>query len=133
MTSTYGVHTADNAIPPLDDDLENLLEELAAVQDPGADQLIAGLRYMALTRYSTDQTQTRVAWLAGGSDGKNFVNAIGQVIARLASADTNPALRSLPLDQQKLAQLRGEGTAFVLAHPDLAQFAADTSAAIDGI
>lgn len=133
MTSTNWVHTADNAIPPLGTDLEGLFEDLAAVQDVGVDQILAGLRHIALTRHSVDRTQTLVAVLAGGSDGTNVVALLGQIVARLATADTNPALRALPEPQQKLAQLRGEGCAFVLAHPDLAQFAADTAAAIDGI
>ena len=133
MTSPEGVHTADNAMPPLDDELAGLLEDLAAVQDPGVDQILAGLRLIALTPHSIDRTQTLVAVLAGGTDGLNVVALTGQIIARLASPDTNPALRTLPEERQKLAQLNGETTAFVLAHPDLAQFAADTSAAIDGI
>ncbi|MCL8016868.1 hypothetical protein [Streptomyces sp. AS02] len=130
MTSTNGVHTADNAIPPLGDDLEDLLEDLAAVRDPGVDQILAGLRYLALTRHTTDRTQTLIAALAGGSDGTNVVAAIGQVIARLTNPDSNPVLRDLAPDQQKRVQLHGETTGFVLAHHDLAQFASDTCAAI---
>lgn len=133
MTAAHGVHTADNAIPPLDGELAGLFEDLAAVHDAGVDQILSGLRHIALTRHSIDRTQTLVAVLAGGSDGLNVVALIGEIVARLASADSNPALRQLPEERQKLAQLRGEGTAFVLAHPDLTQFAADTSAAIDGI
>lgn len=133
MTSTDWVHTADNAIPPLGTDLEGLFEDLAAVQDAGVDQILAGLRLIALTPHTVDRTQTLVAVLAGGSDGLNVVALIGEIVARLATADTNPALRQLDPERQKLAQLRGEGCAFVLAHPDLTQFAADTSAAIDGL
>jgi hypothetical protein len=132
MNGPHDVHTEGNAIPPLDDELEGLLEDLADVHDAGVDQIIAGLRLIALSRHSIDCTQTLVAILAGGSSGTHLVAAIGQVIARLAGADTNPALRTLPLHQQKTAQLHGETTAFVLAHPELTQFAADTSAAIDG-
>jgi hypothetical protein len=133
MNHPGGVHTDGNAVPPLDDELAGLLEDLADVHDAGVDQIIAGLRLIALSRHSIDRTQTLVAVLAGGADGLNLVAAIGQVIARLATPDTNPALRTLPFDQQKRAQLHGETTAFVLAHPDLTQFASDTSAAIDGL
>lgn len=132
MNGPNGVHTDGNQIPPLDDELEGLLEDLADVHDAGVDQIIAGLRLIALSRHSIDRIQTLVAVLAGGADGTNLVAAIGQVIARLANADSNPSLRTLPLHQQKNAQLNGETTAFVLAHPDLTQFASDTSAAIDG-
>jgi hypothetical protein len=133
MNGPNDVHTDGNAIPPLDDELAGLLEDLADVHDAGVDQIISGLRLIALSRHSIDRTQTLVAVLAGGADGLNLVAAIGQVIARLANADTNPSLRTLPLHQQKTTQLNGETTAFVLAHPDLAQFASDTSAAIDGL
>lgn len=132
MTSPEGVHTADNAIPPLDADLEGLFEDLAAVRDAGVDQILAGLRLIALTPHSIDRTQTLVAVLAGGSDGLNLVNVIGRVIARLADADTNPALRQLPLDQQKNAQRAGELAYLALSDPDLHQTASETCAAIDG-
>ena len=133
MTSPEGVHTADNAMPPLDDELAGLFEDLAAVQDPGVDQILAGLRLIALTPHSIDRTQTLVAVLAGGADGLNVVNVIGRVIARLADADTNPALRSLPLERQKTARREGQNAAFWLSDPDLHQTASETCAAIDGI
>lgn len=132
MNSINGVHTADHAIPPLGPDLEALFEDLAAVQDPGADQILAGLSYLLLTPYTVDETQTRIAWLAGGSDGTNLIALIGAAVARMASAASNPALRDLPPTQQKIAQANGEVTQFVLTNPTLAQFAADTAAAIDG-
>lgn len=132
MTNPAGVHTADDQMPPLGDDLQDLFDDLAAVQDPGADQMLAGLRYMALNRYTTDETQTRIAWAGGGADGTNFLTLLGKVIARLADADTNPALRSLPLEQQKNARREGQNAAYWLADPDLHQTASDTCAAIDG-
>lgn len=132
MNHPGGVHTADNAVPPLDDELEGLLEDLAAVHDPGVDLILAGLRYLALNRYSADQSQTRIAWLAGGSDGTNLLTAIGRTIARLADADTNPCLRTLPLDTQKNARQHGQNTAYWLADPDLHQTASETCAAITG-
>lgn len=133
MHNPGGVHTSGNQIPPLDGDLAGLLDDLAAVQDDAIDQILSGLRQLALKRHTADRTQTLIAALAGGADGTNVVTAVGQVIARLTNPDTNPALRHLPLEQQKLTQLHGETTGFVLAHPDLHQFASETSAAIDGI
>lgn len=126
------VHTEGNEIPALGDELEGLLEDLAAVHDPAADQMIAGLRLMALTRYSVDQSQTRIAWIAGGSDGTNFLTALAQVLARLADPDTNPALRELPLELQKNARRAGELAHLALADPDLHQTASETCAAITG-
>jgi hypothetical protein len=133
MNGPQHVHTDGNAIPPLDDELAGLFEDLADVHDAGVDQIIAGLRLIALSRHTIDRTQTLVAVLAGGCRRHQPRRRDGQVIARLANPDTNPALRTLPLEQQKTAQLHGETTAFVLAHPDLTQFASDTSAAIDGL
>ncbi|MCI3279118.1 hypothetical protein [Streptomyces cylindrosporus] len=132
MNGPHGVHAAGNAVPPLDGELAGILDDLDGIH-PGIDLIRDGIRHLALDRHTLDATQTLIAAVAGGSDGTNVVNALGQLIARLATADSNPALRTLPLDQQKVAQLNGETTAFVLAHPDLAQFASDTSAAIDGI
>ncbi len=129
--TTNPVHTDANAVPPLDGELEGLLEDLAAVHDPGVDQILAGLRLIALARHSIDRTQTLIAVLAGGTDGLNVVNVIGQVIARLADADTNPSLRTLPLDVQKAARREGANAAYWLADPDLHQTASETSAAID--
>ena len=133
MNGPNGVHTAANAIPPLDDDLADLLDDLAAVHDPGIDQILSGLRLLALSRHTPDRSQTLIATLAGGADGTNVVAAIGHLIARLADPDTNPALRPLPLDQQKQSTLAGQRTAFALTDPDLAQYASETAAAIDGI
>jgi len=132
MTSTNGVHTADHAIPPLDAELEGLFEDLAAIQDPGIDQILSGLRLILLSQHSVDRTQTLIAGLAGAGDGTHAVAVIGAVIARLATASTNPSLLALEPGQQKLAQLHGETTAYALARPSLAQFASDTCAAIDG-
>ncbi|MBJ6623507.1 hypothetical protein [Streptomyces sp. DHE17-7] len=126
------VHTAANAVPPLDDtELGGLLDDLAGIH-PGIDLIRDGLRLLALDRHTTDKTQTLIATLAGASDGTNTVSAIGLLIARLADPDTNPALRTLPLGQQKNAQIAGQAACFALTDPDLHQTASETSAAIDG-
>ena len=132
MTVPGGLHTEHDSVPGLDEDLAALFEELAAVQDPGINQILAGLRYIALTRYTADQSQTRIAALAGGSDGTNVITAIGRVLARLADANSNPALRTIPLEQQKNARLAGELACMALADPDLHQTASETCAAITG-
>ena len=125
------LHTEANAVPPLDNELAGLLDDLAGVH-PGIDLIRDGLRLIALDRHTVDMTQTLVAVLAGGSDGLNLVNTIGQIIARLADADTNPALRTLPLERQKAARREGQNAAYWLADPELHQTASETSAAIDG-
>ena len=128
--STNPVHTEGNAVPPLDTDLE---EKLAAIRGihPALDLLADDLRHLLLDRLTLDTTQTAIAAL-GGWEGHNLTALIGLAVQRLSNADSNPCLRTLPLDQQKLAQLRGEATAFVLTSPTLTQFASDTSAAITG-
>lgn len=132
MNSTDWVHTADNAIPPLDAELAGLLEDLSAVNDPGIEQILSGLRLIALSRHSIDRTQTLIAVLAGGSDGLNVVTAIGQLIARLADANSNPALNRLEPEQRKNAHREGANTAYALSDPDLHQTASETCAAITG-
>ena len=131
MAGPHEVHTDGNAVPPLDNELAGLLDDLAGVH-PGIDLIRDGLRLIALDRHTVDMTQTLVAVLAGGSGGLNLVNAIGQLIARLADADSNPALRTLPLEQQKQARREGQNAAYWLADPELHQTASETSAAIDG-
>lgn len=131
MTSTNWVHTADNAVPPLGDELEDVLATLRGIH-PGLDLIADGFRTLLLDRHDVDTSQTIVAAL-GGWEGRNGVALTGLAIQRLATPDTNPCLRALPDYQQKLAQGIGENTAFVLTSPTLAQFAADTSAAIDGV
>lgn len=127
------VHTAANAVPPLEGtELGGLLEDLAGF-DAGIDLIRDGLRLIATSRHTIDQTQTLIAVLAGGEGGLNLINTIGALIERLADSDTNPALRHLPLEQQKAARREGHNTAYQLADPDLHQTASETSAAIDGI
>lgn len=131
MNAPHGVHTADNATPPLDGELAGLHEDLRGIH-PGIDLILDGYRLIALDQHTLDMTQTLIAAIGGGSDGLNLTNLGGQTIARLADADTNPALRTLPLDVQKTARQQGQNAAYWLADPDLHQTAADTSAAIDG-
>ncbi|WP_331764860.1 hypothetical protein [Streptomyces sp. NBC_01238] len=127
--TTNPVHTAGNAVPPLDDDLAGVLDVLAGVH-PGIDLIRSGIRLLALDRHSADETQTLLAVLAGYSDGTDVLTALAHLVARLATADTNPALRNLPLDQQKAAQLHGEAALYNLTDPDLHQHASEASAAI---
>ncbi|MFD9004418.1 hypothetical protein ACFV0T_26255 [Streptomyces sp. NPDC059582] len=125
-------HTAANAVPPVDGtELGNLLDDLAGCH-PGIDLIRDGLRLIALDQHTPDTTQTLVAYLAG-SAGADILTAIGQTVAHLTSPDTNPALRTLPDDQQKTAQHHGENLVHHLADPDLHQHASEAAAAIDGI
>ncbi|MEU0625002.1 hypothetical protein ABZ329_29595 [Streptomyces rubiginosohelvolus] len=127
----YGpVHTEGNAVPPLDPDLAGALDDLAGIH-PGIDLIRDGIRHLALDRHTPDTTQTLLATLAGSS-GADAITAIGHLIARLANADHNPALRGLPLDTQKQAQRHGEQAAFHLNDPTLHQPASEASAAITG-
>lgn len=126
------VHTEGNAVPPLGDDLAGVLDDLAGIH-PGIDLIRDGIRLIALDRHNPDKTQTLLATLAGSSDGTDTITAIAHLVARLSNADTNPSLRTLPLDQQKAAQQHGETALFDLTDPDLHQSASEASAAIDGI
>ncbi|MEV2259190.1 hypothetical protein AB0J13_11080 [Streptomyces anulatus] len=124
------VHTAGNAVPPLDPDLDGALDDLAGIH-AGIDLIRDGIRLLALDRHTADGTQTLLATLAG-SAGADVITAVGHLVARLATADLNPALHGLPLDAQKVTRLHGEQAAFHLANPDLHQPASEASAAITG-
>ncbi|WP_331731780.1 hypothetical protein OG298_45075 (plasmid) [Streptomyces sp. NBC_01005] len=126
--TTSPLHTDDHQVPPLDDDLANVLDDLVAIH-AGVDLIRSGIRLLALDRHTTDNTQTLLAALAG-SNGADILTALAHLIARLSTADTNPALRHLPLNQQKAAQQHGEAAQFDLTDPDLHQHASEASAAI---
>ncbi|MFF2411760.1 hypothetical protein [Streptomyces sp. NPDC058092] len=127
--TTNPVHTEGNQVPPLDDDLAGVLDDLAGIH-AGIDLLRDGIRLLALDRHSADKTQTLLATLAGSSDGTDILTALAHLVARLATADTNPALRNLPLDRQKLAQHHSEQALYALTDPNLHQHASEASAAI---
>ncbi|MEE1812609.1 hypothetical protein [Streptomyces sp. BE133] len=121
--------------PAIDGDLADLLDDLAGLSWlPGFDHLTAFIRMAAEAaargELTPDATQTYISALAGSSDGTDGLTAFAHLIARFATADTNPALRNLPLDQQKLAQQHGEQALFALTDPDLHQHASEASAAI---
>lgn len=124
------VHTAGNAVPPLDPDLAGALDDLDGIH-AGIDLIRDGIRLLALTRHTADGTQTLLATLAG-SAGADVITAVGYLVARLANADLNPALHGLPLDVQKQTQHCGERARFHLTDPDLAAHASEASAAITG-
>lgn len=124
------VHTAGNAVPPLDPDLAGALDDLAGIH-AGIDLIRDGIRLLALTRHTADGTQTLLATLAG-SAGADVITAVGHLVARLANADLNPALHGLPLDTQKTTRLRGEQAAHHLLDTRLHQPASEASAAITG-
>ncbi|MEU9014270.1 hypothetical protein AB0D12_31775 [Streptomyces sp. NPDC048479] len=127
------VHTADNAVPPLDEDLAGCLDDLAGVH-PGIDLIRDGYRLLATDRLDTDQTQTILATLAG-SPGADVTTLLALLVQRLTNPDSNPCLRALDPDAQKTVKHLGQVHAF-----ETAAFAtrpyepvAEASAAIDGI
>jgi hypothetical protein len=122
----------DPLVPPLDDELAGLLDDLAGIH-PGIDMICDAIRLIALDRHTADESQSLIAAYAGGADGTNVVTAIAMGIARLSDADTNPSLRALPADQQKNAARAGQLACLALSDPDLHQTASETCAVIDGI
>src|SRR5690349_5065662 len=67
-----------------------------------------------LDRLSLGQTQTVLAALAG-SDGADVLGLLAAVVARLTTADSNPALRVLDGDEQKNVRRIGEAFTFDIA------------------
>ena len=124
------LHTEGNAVPALDGtELGDLLDDLYGI-DEGIDLMLDGARHIALKRLTTDKTQTLAVTLAGSPDGTDVLTAIGLLTARILNADTNPALRTLPLDRQKATQLHGELLVHHLGDPDLHQHASNASGSI---
>lgn len=127
----YDVHTAGNAVPPVDGtDLGDILDDLEGFH-PGIDLIRDGIRLIATDRLTTSKTQSLCAALAGATD-TDVLTAVGLLVARLTDADTNPALRTLPLEQQKTTALHGERLVFDLADDDLHQHASEAAASITG-
>ncbi|KFG02748.1 hypothetical protein IQ62_00180 [Streptomyces scabiei] len=125
------VHTPGNAVPPVDDtELGGVLDDLDGFH-PGIDLIRDGIRLIATDRLTVEQTQALAASLAG-ANGVDVLTTIGLLVARLTDADTNPALRALPFEQQKTAALHGERLLFDLADDDLHQHASEAAAAITG-
>lgn len=125
------VHTSDNAVPPITGtDLGDTLEDLEGIH-AGIDLIRDGLRLLSLDRHDLNTTQVLLATLAGSPDGTDVLGAIGQLVARLTNPNSNPALRSLPLDAQKDARRQGELTAYHLGDPDLRDSASNANAALD--
>lgn len=124
------LHTAANAVPPIDNtELGGLLDDLAHIH-PGIDLIRDGIRLLALDRLTVEQTQLLAVTLAGGTDGTDLLTAIGHLTARILNPDSNPALRTLPLDAQKDTQRHGELLVHHLTDPDLHQHASNASGAI---
>lgn len=124
------VHTADAAVPSLDDDFEDILEDLSGIHH-GIDLIRAGIRALALDRLDRDQTQTIIAALGGTSDGTDVLGLVGATIARLADADSNPCLRALDPDTQDNLRRIGGGYAIDLTTTAPRDLAAEISGRID--
>jgi hypothetical protein len=125
------VHTEGNAVPNIDGtELGDLLDDLAGIH-PGIDLIRDGIRLLAHDRHTIPTTQLLLATLASSPDALDVTGAIGQLVARLTDPDTNPALRTLPLDVQKDARHQGSLTAYNLTDPDLRHTASTACAALD--
>ena len=131
ITSRPGAQAlaVDTAVPPFDDELAGLFEDLRGF-GPEIDAALDAFLRIAVGKHSADRSQTLLAILAG--NGPNFTTLIARLVARLGDSDQNPALRGLPVDRQDQAR---ELTAQYAHYDD--QFAphdliSETTAVIDG-
>lgn len=123
--------TSGNQVPSVDGtDLGDVLDDLAGIH-PGLDLIRDGIRLIAHDRHDINTTQVLIAALAGSADGTDILAAGGHLVARLTNPDTNPALRTLPLDVQKDAAHQGWLTAHHLTDPDLRNSAATANHTLD--
>jgi hypothetical protein len=123
--------TEGNAVPNVDgSELGDLMDDLRGIH-PGIDLMLDGARLICRDRHTRSMTQVLLATIAGSPDALDLVGLLGHLVARLADADTNPGLRSLPLDAQKEARHQGWLTAHHLTDPDLRDTTAHANAALD--
>ncbi|MFE1451982.1 hypothetical protein [Streptomyces olivaceoviridis] len=131
MNGPNHVHTEHNAVPNVDGtDLGDLMEDLRGIH-PGIDLILDGYRLIAHDRHDLAMTQVLIAALAGSPDALDLTALPGLAVERLTNADTNPAIRNLPLDQQKEAARQGWLTRFALDDPSLRNTASAACAALD--
>ncbi|MFI0822218.1 hypothetical protein ACH4TX_41720 [Streptomyces sp. NPDC021098] len=117
------------AVPPLDEDLEEMFAELAG-GGPSLGKVLAGLREIALTRHDVDGTQTQLLSLAGAEP--NVVDLIARIVARLGDSTTNPALRELTDTQQTRLQKLTSAYAHLTDHHQLSALVSETGLVIQG-
>ncbi|NUS82691.1 MAG: hypothetical protein HOY75_08055 [Streptomyces sp.] len=127
----FNVHTEHNAVPNVDGTaLGYSLADLTGIH-PGLDLIADGLRLIAHDRLTTAQTQLILVALAGSADSSDLLAAVGQSVARLTDSDTNPALRTLPFDQQSIAFKEGYSISLELTDTALREITARANAALD--
>lgn len=118
VPGTY-VHTADDAVPPLGDDLAGMAEYLTGFHH-GLDLIVDGFRAIAVDRHDIRTTQALVTMLAGSTDqpGQQIDVAalLTAAVQRLLNSDENPALRTLPAAVQDDARTAGADFADHDAH-----------------
>jgi hypothetical protein len=119
-------------VPPLSDDHAGIDADLAGF-GPGIDLIRAGLRLISTTPLTTDQTQTLIAVLSGSPDDTDVLGLLAATIARLADADTNPCLRTLPPDRIDNLRRMGQAYRFDTTNYAPRDLAAEISAHIEGI
>ncbi|MFJ9799852.1 hypothetical protein [Streptomyces sp. NPDC101145] len=129
--STSWVHTADNAVPPLDEDLEDRIADLRGIH-PGVDLILDGARLIALDRHTLDRTQTLLSTIAGNG-GTDLLEVLAQLVRRLTDPAQNPCLRTLDPDTQKAVQRLGEQHAYETAEYTPREHPSEAAALIDGI
>lgn len=130
MTGQH-VHTEHNAVPSLNGtELGGLLDDLAGIH-AGIDLIRDGIRLLALDRHNRNTTQVLLANLAGSPDALDVIGLVAHLVARLTDADTNPGIRTIPLDQQKDARHQGWLTSHNLTDPDLRDTTSRACAALD--
>ncbi|MFD9721110.1 hypothetical protein [Streptomyces sp. NPDC059076] len=111
------------------DDLEGVLDDTAGVHH-GIDLIREGIRHLATTPHTADQTQVVLAALTG-EHGADLITAIGLLVRHLTSPDTNPSLRTLPTDRRETVTELGQQYAYLAAEFTPRRHATEAIAHID--
>lgn len=115
------------------DDHANIDADLAGVST-AIDMIRAGLRSIATTRHTLDETQTLIAVLAGASDDTtDILGLLTATVARLADPDTNPTLHTLPATDQDNLRRLAEAVRYDIAQYAPRDLVREMPACIEGI
>lgn len=116
-------------VPPLNDDLAGLLQDLTGFDVPGLALILEGFRHLNAIPLTIRQTQTALTVLRASTDQPgqqiDIQALLLATVARLLNADENPCLRALPADVQDQARQTGrdliEHDAYTTNRQDLAK------------
>lgn len=124
------MNTTTISTPALSTEIADLMDGLTGFH-PALDRIVAGFGELLSADLSADESMSAVAVLGGLVDG-SFATLLGLSLRRLADPDANPALASLPEEQQQLLRRIGAEYAAEADNDAQRNRAASAAAVIEG-